>query len=108
MQAFSTCRRVCLSPHRIHAGVMMCFHRCRLALCGSASVRELSANLSTCLVRVEIVADQSCGALLSSDLEEKEEEMIQKLVDHQRKMRSLAHKQDHSPGQCEKTAEVCV
>ena len=31
---------------------------------------------------------------------------IQRLVDHQRKMRSLAHEQDHSPGQCEKTAEV--
>ena len=33
---------------------------------------------------------------------------IQRLVDHQRRMRVLilAHEQDHSPGQCEKTAEV--
>ena len=56
----------CLSPHRIHAGVVMRLHRCKLALCGSVSVRELSANLSTCSVRVETVADQSCVALLSS------------------------------------------
>ena len=39
--------------------------RCKLASCGSVSVRELSANLSTCSVRVKIVGDQSCGALLS-------------------------------------------
>ena len=44
----------------------MHLHRCKLALCGNVSVRELSANLSTCSVRVEIVADQSCGDLLSS------------------------------------------
>ena len=53
------------SPHSIHAGVVMRFHRCSLALCGNA-VSELNANLSTCSVTVEIVADQSCGALLSS------------------------------------------
>lgn len=52
--------------HRIRAGVVIHFHRCRLALCGSVSVRELSANLSICSVRVEIAADQSCGDLLSS------------------------------------------
>ena len=44
----------------------MCFYKCRLALYGSVSVRELSANLNTCSVRVKLVADQTCGALLSS------------------------------------------
>ena len=46
-----------------------------------------------------------CSAFLTA-LEEKEEEEIGRLLDYQRRMRSLAYEQGHSPGQSEKTVEV--
>lgn len=46
-----------------------------------------------------------CSAFLTA-LEEKEEEEIGRLIDYQRRMRSLAYEQGHSPGQSEKTVEV--
>ena len=70
---------------------------------------EPCSSLPISIYPVQLLAALFLSPLLLAfltELEEKEEKEIQRLLDNQRRMRSLAHEQGHSPGQYEKTVEV--